>query len=124
MDKLAERSTQSLDPARHTGRDDSAGHNETFVTASHVRGGTLRRTFRTTLWSYDSLAKGGLQYSHRRGRVANAASYHNKKSRSGTAAPECTVCYDGPDDTGTAVPVFLNRDNLCFHTLNTIEAMF
>ena len=25
MDKLAERSTQSLDPAWHTGRDDSAG---------------------------------------------------------------------------------------------------
>ena len=71
MDKLAERSTQSLDPAWHTGRDDSVGAYETFVTTSHVRGGTLRRTPRATLRSFDSPAKGGLQYPRHRGRVAN-----------------------------------------------------
>ena len=71
MDKLAERSTQSLDPAWHTGATTAWGHNETFVTTSHVRGGTLRRTPRATLRSFDSPAKGGLQYPRHRGRVAN-----------------------------------------------------
>ena len=34
-------------------------------------GGTLRRTPRATLRSFDSPAKGGLQYPRHRGRVAN-----------------------------------------------------
>ena len=36
-------------------------------------GGTLRRTSKTTLRSYDSLAKGGLLYPRRQGRVANVS---------------------------------------------------
>lgn len=37
-------------------------------------GGTLRRTSKTTLWSYDSRASGDRECPHRQGRVANVAS--------------------------------------------------
>lgn len=36
-------------------------------------GGTLRRTSKTTLWSYDSRASGDQKCSHRQGCVANVA---------------------------------------------------
>jgi len=36
-------------------------------------GGTLRRTSKTTLWSYDSRASGDQECPHRQGCVANVA---------------------------------------------------
>ena len=46
----------------HSRRDDSAGDNDTSSRPPEDLGGTLRRTFRTTLRSYDSRTSGGLQY--------------------------------------------------------------
>jgi hypothetical protein len=68
--KLSERSTQALDPVRHTGRDDSAGDNETFSRPPIDLGGALWYTpalQAAISWSYDSYASSGLQYPHRQG---------------------------------------------------------
>lgn len=62
MDKLFERSPQALDPVRHTGRDDSAGDNDTFSRPPEDLGGALRYTLAqqaTVSRSYDSYASSG-----------------------------------------------------------------
>ena len=88
MDKLSERSAQALDPARQTGRDDSAGDNDTFSRPPIDLGGTLRYSpalQAAISQSYDSYASSGLQYSLRRGRVANTA----KQSQNQKSCPDC-----------------------------------
>ena len=78
-DKSSERSALALDPVWKIGRDDSAGDNETFSRPPKDLGGALRYSPALQVavsQSYDSLARGGLQYSLRRGRVANTVAIY------------------------------------------------
>ena len=62
-DKLSERSTLALVIRGGTRNAKTcAGDNDTSSRLPKDLGRTLRRTFRTTLWSYDSYASSGLQY--------------------------------------------------------------
>jgi len=61
--KLSERPPQAPDPTRQIGRDDSAADNDTCSRPStdlRRSPGVFASQPTATLWSYDSLARGGL----------------------------------------------------------------
>ena len=72
MDKLFRSDQRPCDPDGGTsGAMTARGLKDTSSRPAKDLGGTLRRTLRTTLRSYDSRASGDLLCSHRQGRVAN-----------------------------------------------------
>ena len=64
-------------------------------------GGTLRRTFRTALWSYDSLAKGDRQYPLSPGLRGKYG--ENASKRNSSAAPKSRLLYRTSATFGAAV---------------------
>ena len=74
MDKLFRSDQRPCDPDGGTsGAMTTRGLKDTSSRPAKDLGGTLRRTLRTTLRSYDSRASGGLFYPRRQGCVANVA---------------------------------------------------
>ncbi len=72
MDKLFRSNQRPCDPDGGTsGAMRARGLKDTSSRPAKDLGGTLRRTLRTTLRSYDSRASGDLLCSHRQGGVAN-----------------------------------------------------
>jgi hypothetical protein len=72
MDKLFRSDQRPCNPDDGTsGAMTARGLKDTSSRPPEDLGGTLRRTLRTTLRSYDSRASGDLLCSHRQGRVAN-----------------------------------------------------
>ena len=64
------------------------GNNDTSSRPPKDLGGTLRRTLRTALWSYDSLAKGDLQYPLSPGMRGKYGEYETNNIDNGITAPE------------------------------------
>ena len=74
MDKLFRSDQRPCDPDGGTsGAMRARGLKDTSSRSAKDLGGTLRRTLRTTLRSYDSRASGDQECSHRQGCVANVA---------------------------------------------------
>ena len=88
MDKLFRSDQRPCDPDGGTsGAMRARGLKDTSSRPAKDLGGTLRRTLRTTLRSYDSRASGDQECPHRQGCVANVASKFFKVRYHELAAP-------------------------------------